>query len=357
MRNKHGANLFELSRTYNFNIEEIEDFSSNINPFGSSEIALADLKEHLYLVQTYPDPEYKDLKEQISKYSKTQKDHIIIGSGTTALLSDYIALLKPERSLLLSPCYSEYEYELNRYPGTIHYYNLRKEKDFEIDTDELIHLIKKHTIELFILCNPNNPTGSILELRQIERILQETDCNIMIDETYIEFTDKKRYSATPLASSNPKLFVVRSTSKFFATPGIRLGYGVLSNEEHKNAIVNQSKLWGVNIFADQLGQTMFGDLAYQKQCYHFVDEQRAVLIEELKQLEQIKVYPSYGNFILCEILDKEKTAADLREYLLPQKMIIRDCSNFKNLDAQFFRFCILSEEANQKLMNGVRDFF
>lgn len=355
-KDSHGANLFELARKYKFDVKEIRDFSSNINPLGNSEKAINYLKENLNLFTTYPDPEYFDLKNSISTYTKIDEENIILGSGTTDLICNYIRLINPKKALLLSPCYSEYENELKKINAQIFYYNLKEERNFKADLKEIIKIIKDEKIELFAFANPNNPTGSIFTKEEIEDLLKNESCNFLIDETYVEFTDIKRYTSLELIKKYKNFLAVRSTSKFFASPGIRLGYGISGNEEVLESFSKKLILWGVNIAAEIMGKVMFLDRDYEERVYKHISKERKYMISHLKEIKDLKVYESQGNFILVKILNG-KSAKDLREYLLKEKMVIRDCASFKNLDESFFRFCLLKTEDNRNLLRGIEEFF
>ena len=351
---QHGANLFDLQKKYGFKLEEIMDFSSNINPFGPDPESLQVLVDHIDMAKVYPDPAYVDLRQSISAYTGCDPDHIVLGAGTTDLLASYIGLVHPEKALLNSPCYSEYERELDKIGAQVFHYNLDKTRDFVFDVEEIIDLIQKNSIDLYVLTNPNNPTGSVLKVGDVEKILDQTEAHLLIDETYIEFTDKEKYTSTYLASQKDRLFVVRSTSKFFASPGIRLGYGILSEKEYLDKLTNELTLWGVNIYADLMGTHMFQNKAYQDQVYAHTEGERRRMMDRLSKLKSIKVYPSFGNFILVELLE-DMDAKTLRDQLLPRKLVIRDCASFPNLSPFFFRFCILSKEENDLLLDGLED--
>lgn len=353
----HGANLFEIQRVYGFSIDEIMDFSSNVNPLGPSPLALEAVQENVDQASVYPDPAYVDLRAEISAYAHAQPDNLLLGSGTTDLIKNYIHYISPKKALINSPCYSEYERELDMVGAQVHDYKLDYYRNFTVDVDYLIGYINKNNIDLYVITNPNNPTGTILSRIDIERILRETQASLLIDETYIEFTDKAVYSAIPLASKHQNILVVRSTSKFFSTPGIRLGYGVTSDPACLEALEGKSILWGINIFAEIMGRVMFSDEDYKAKTYNLIAKEKEKMIAGLEALEEVKVFPSYANFVLCKITQEGTTAQDLREALLPKKMVIRDCSSFTNLDERFFRFCILDPEANHLLLEGIYDFF
>lgn len=355
MKDKHGANIFEISREYGFDETQISDFSSNINPIGPSVSSIEYLKDNLNLVTTYPDPEYVSLKESISSYSGANMENIVLGAGTTEMFKQYISLISPKKALVFSPCYSEYENELKNINAEIFYEDLLEKNKYAVSLDSIIEKIKSLNIDMLIFANPNNPTGTILRRDEISAIL-ETGIHLLVDETYVEFTDKSKFSAVKLTSQYPNLFVARGVSKFFATPGIRLGYGITSDEKLLTTLKENSMLWNVNIFADTLGQKMFQDSKYQSEVFAFMNSQRDYFFKELSEIKNIKCFPSYGNFILCKILNGS-TAAELREHLMKKAIVIRDCSNFKNLDEKNFRFCILSEEENKRLISELKEYF
>lgn len=358
MSNKHGANLFELSRVYGFEMSDIKDYSSNINPFGVSKEAIKALEENLDKASVYPDPEYKELKDSISRYTGCSGENVLLASGVSGFIKSLVKIFKPKVSLIYAPAYSEYERELSNNGSKIIKYNLTKEKDFEVDIKQLIHKINENEIDFVFLCNPNNPTGTILGSGDVEHILKNTKCILVIDETYIEFSNVKKFSSIHLTEKYEKLIVMRSTSKYFASPGIRLGYAISSNDFlHKIYSKKEELIWDINIYAQIMGIVMFGDSKYQNEVYKFIENQRNYIYDELKKIKSLKTYKSYGNFILIEIIDKSLTSRELYDKLLQDAMIIRNCENFENLDEFFFRICILSEEDNRKIIGKLKNIF
>lgn len=308
MNVKHGANLFDLAGNLNINKDDILDFSSNINPFGSSKKAKNAVIKNIDFVSIYPDPEYKKLKSSISQYCNCNQDNIILGSGATELISKYISVIKPKKALLLAPSYSEYEHELSKVSCSLDKYFSKKENSFKYNCNELTSYINKNSYDLVVICNPNNPTGFAFTKDQIRYMTENTSALFMIDETYIEFTDKKIYSCSSLINECPNLFVIRGTSKFFSTPGIRLGYGLISHEEIKKSLSDSIDLWNINIIASIMGEIMFTDVDYINETSMKIEAEREFLYSSLKELDDLKVYNTYGNFILCEIKSKKITA-------------------------------------------------
>lgn len=357
MKVNHGANLYDLSSQYGFSKEDIMDFSSNINPFGSSKLAKEYIVNNIDKVSVYPDPEYLELKTSISNYCNCSIDNILLGSGATELISSFIKTINPKKALILSPAYSEYEKELSKIKCNITKYFSKKEYNFTINIDNLIEIINKNNYELIIICNPNNPTGFTFSKNEIEKILNNTNSFVMVDETYIEFTNTSIYSSTSLVDKYDNLFVIRGTSKFFSTPGIRLGYGLISNYKVMYEMNSNLDLWNINIFASMMGEVMFNDNKFIENTYSLMTKERDYLVNELSKFTDLKIYDSQGNFILCEIKSKSITAKEVREKLIHKRIIIRDCVSFDGLDEYFFRVCILKPEENKLLIDNLINIF
>ena len=354
----HGANLFSLSKKLNCSIEDFKDFSSNINPFAPSKKAIQKLRDSVEKISIYPDPQYKDLKYAIKEYCHCNYEDILLGCGASSFISGYIKILSPKNALILSPAYDEYRNELLGVNSNIFYYELKAESNFEIDIDAFIKNIKSNSIDTVIICNPNNPTGTVISKDDIEQILKNTTANIVIDETYVEFTDMNKYSAVDITKKYDKLFIIRSTSKFFACPGMRLGYSITSNKTVKEELIrNLNILWDINIFADIVGKEMFLDYDFHKSSFEKIRNQRKYLFESLNNIKNLKAYNSYGNFILVQILDETKNSKLLYDYMLEKMQIIRNCSSFESLSDKYFRVCILEEDDNRKLIYNISNFF
>lgn len=356
MIDNHGANIYEISRKSKINPKDILDFSSNINPFGPSAKALEHLSKNLDAITTYPDSSYHNLKEAISSYTNCNQEDIVLGCGTTELLREGIDIIHPKRALLLAPCYSEYEHELVKIGCAIYYFPLTLQENFRIDIPRLIHTICEKDIDLLIFANPNNPTGSILTKDQIGEILHRTNCFLIVDETYVEFTHMNTYSSISLTKTQDRLLVTRGTSKFFGTPGIRLGYAVTSSQKVLHSFAQKELLWQINIFADLLGPVMFCDQSYIHRVFTFITSRREKMIQSIRAIPHLHPVESQGNFVLVHI-ENEHTAPALRSELLKDNIVIRDCSNFKGLNEKYFRFCVLDDEANETLLHKLKEIF
>lgn len=357
INNQHGGNLDFISKAYKISKKDIIDFSGNINPLGVPESIKNAIIANIDIISKYPDIKYSKLKKSISDYIGVPKDNIITGNGSTELISLFIKIIKPKKGLIISPAYSEYEKEIKLSGGKSILFPLNEKEGFKLNLLELFDALN-NDIKLLVLCNPNNPTGSALNIHEIKKILEY--CNsknifVMVDETYVEFTDiNKEISSINLIEKYKNLFIIRGTSKFFASPGLRLGYAVCSNDEIIEKINKNKDPWSVNIFAETAGEIMFNDIEFINKTKILIKNERTKIMNELKAWKNIKLYETQANFILIKILNKAITAPQIFEYLIKYNIVIRDASDFEFLGSSFLRFCILSPEDNELLISKLK---
>lgn len=351
----HGSDLEKIEQIYGIKKEEIVSFSANVNPLGISSHLRSSLSAQLDAITTYPDREYKALRACIAEYADTQLENIIVGNGTTELISLFIQTYRPKKAMILGPTYSEYEREITLGGGTTLYYPLKEEQNFQMNVDDFCsHL--HDGLDLIVLCNPNNPTSTAINVHQMRQILDaclQYGIFVMVDETYVEFTDMADHiSSIPLTNYYTNLIILRGTSKFFASPGLRLGYAVTGNTDLIKRINTRQNPWSINSLAEIAGRLMFQDQEYVKQTQDLIHHERSRLYHLLSGWDSVKVYHPMGNFILVRILKKGVDAETLFDHCIRQKMMIRNCSTFPFLDNSYVRFCIMSPKENDRLMKA-----
>lgn len=353
----HGSDLEKIEEYYHIPKEEIVSFGANVNPLGLSYAVKEKLAANLDIISTYPDRNYKDLKCAISNYTGASPDHIVVGNGSTELISLLISQRKPVHALLLGPTYSEYARELSLIGGTMGYYNLQEENGFCLNIKDFLHSITEDT-DLVIICNPNNPTSSALTVEDLEEIIYECEKRnifVMIDETYVEFAPSmSNITAIPLVNRYDNFMVIRGVSKFFAAPGLRFGYGITSNHAFLTSLLEHQNPWSLNSIGAYAGELMLNDKDYIQKTRDLICSERDRMIHSLSKLNGAKVYDAYANFILVKILKENVTSFDVFEACIKEKMMIRDCSSFESLDGEYIRFCIMSPQDNTKLLNYLK---
>ena len=350
----HGSDLEKIEAVYGIKKEDITSFSANVNPLGVSPLLRSTLASHIDAITSYPDREYTSLRECIAAYTGTDASQVIVGNGSTELISLFIQIEHPKKAMILGPTYSEYEREISLGGGTTLYYPLREKDDFVLDVDDFTaHL--NESIDLLVLCNPNNPTSSCInrmDMRRILDICKQYDIFVMVDETYVEFADNMaEITAVPLTHYYNNIIILRGTSKFFAAPGLRLGYAISGNQDLIKSINTRKNPWTINSLAVIAGELMFTDEEYIQQTKSLISSERARIYEIFKNHPDFKPYKPSGNFMLLKILRKDITSADLFDKAIRKNMMIRDCSTFPFLDNKYIRFCFMMPEMNDKLID------
>ena len=217
------------------------------------------------------------------------------------------------------------------------------------------------TIDLLIICNPNNPTSSAIsvsDLKAIVQTCQKLNIFVMIDETYIEFVSLiPAFSAVCLVPDYDNLMVLRGVSKFFAAPGLRLGYGMTSNVHFRNILKGHQNPWSLNSVGAFAGELFLQDTDYIQKTRQLIETERTRIYETLQTIPELKAFKPSANFVLVQILKEGVTSFDVFDNLIRQKLMIRDCSSFEQLDGEFIRFCIMSPEENTRLLYALKTFF
>ncbi len=354
----HGSDLEKIELIYGIKKENITSFAANVNPLGISPKLRSTLADKIDAITGYPDREYTSLRKCIATYVHTDMERIIVGNGSTELISLFIQIISPKKAFIIAPTYSEYERELSLVGGKSYYYRLEESSDFKLDVEKLNQELSDE-YDLLIICNPNNPTSSAITVSDMEKILKIcTQKNILclVDETYVEFTeDVSQITSIPLAAQYENIIILRGISKFFAAPGLRLGYAICGNSTLITEVNKRKNPWTINTLAAIAGEIMFTDEDYINQTRILIKEERNRVCQMLLSCKNIKVYPPTANFVLIKILKDGITSADLFDAAIRKGLMIRDCSTFPYLDQKFIRFCFMSPEKNTELMELLAD--
>lgn len=349
----HGGDLDAISAQYGIPREKIIDFAGNVNPLGFPARAAQALREHIDLVTTYPDREYTALRQAIAQYTGADPAHILVDNGSTELISAFIHRSCRGKAIIIGPAYSEYEREVTLAGGDFSYFQLREEENFALNHARLIENITPE-VGLLILCNPNNPTGTAVFRHQLEEVLRHcraTGTAVMVDETYMEFSRQSAdMCAIPLTRRYDNLFVIRGIAKFFAAPGLRLGYAVCGNAQMLADIRNYQRPWSVNILASYAGEQLFSDTAFIRGTQQLIFEERSRIYQEISTWKHCRIYPSASNFLLIKLLDCKNDAHAIFEHLIRLGMLVRDAASFTFLDESYLRFCIRLPQQNDALL-------
>lgn len=318
------------------------DFSSNINPLGTPESVIDAAAESLKRIANYPDIAYTELKQALAAYEHQPESFIICGNGAAELIFSLVLALRPSRAVVPAPTFAEYRQALKAAGCEVITCPM---EDLRLG-ENLFSFLTKDT-DLLFLCNPNNPTGFLMEPDLLNRIVnhcRKQNIFLVVDECFLDFVEEgERFSLKPLIRENHGLFLLKAFTKRYAMAGIRLGYGICSNENLLQEMGSVTQPWNVSIPAQAAGVAALKEKDYVEKAKKIVREERAFLKEEMRRLG-LTVYDSLANYIFFQ------GPEDLYERCLKEGILIRDCGNYPGLDKGYFRTAVKMHPENLQLI-------
>ncbi len=339
----HGGNIHGLARDLGLDISSLLDFSANINPMGPPEWLRPLISREVASLVHYPDPYASLLVAAIADRYQVPAESVLVANGTTELLYQLPQLLGCSRALIPSPSYIDYAKVMELAGMNIQPLLLQAERGFALDPQELAAHLSGG--EVVVIGSPNNPTGALVEPDQIIALAQAHSATLfLVDEAFLDFVGGGRSVA--FAADN--ILSLHSLTKFYAIPGLRLGFGIFPLPVAR-LLRERLPPWTVNSLAQSVGVRALADLEYGTQSRALCTELRIALQKELKQIPALQVFDSAANYLLLRLVDGSD-AAILAAKLLERKIMIRTCANFVGLDASYFRVAVRTEAENRLLL-------
>lgn len=355
MKRDHGGNVSEISRRYGIDEDKIIDFSANINPLGYPPGLKEAIIKNFDAVLNYPDIDSFELVSGLSEYHGIGQDHILAGNGSTEFIYWIPIVFKPEKALIITPAFSEYEKGLRVVGAKVSYFQTDEKEDFFVDITRLCSCLKKG-FDIVYLCNPANPTGVLMpkeDLRSIIAYAQEAGTLFVIDEAFIDFTEEQSVKREILRFSN--LIVLRSMTKFFAIPGLRIGY-VIASKPYIAKIRETRPPWTVNPLGQRAAACAFSDRGYIRDTRQYVTDEREFLMAAINDIPCLKAYKSAANFLLVFMDNRiSLNSKELRDILIKNGILIRDCSTFQDMGDRYFRVAVNKHEQNMILIEKLKE--
>ncbi len=351
----HGADIYTAAERTGIGKDDILDFSSNINPLGIPHSVKNAAIKSIVHSNRYPDINSRELKKSISAAENVSEDWIFPSNGAAEAIFRIAFFLRPSKGLVTAPTFSEYENALKASGTNVDYYFLKEEYDFKMQ-DDIFNKIKD-SVDIIFLCNPNNPTGQLIERATTEKIVhvcREKGIHVVIDECFLDFSEHKQmYSMTDFLHKYDNLIILKAFTKIYAIPGMRLGYCMSSNERVIEGLNLCGPPWNVSSIAQAAGTAALSEVGYIEKTVEYVSAQRKYLFDELNAIG-VKTYSSNANYILFRIADTLRDI-DLKEELLKRGILIRSCSNYKGLDLSYYRIAVKTYEENRLLIMALRE--
>lgn len=368
MEYQHGGNIYT---------QEVEmDYSANINPLGLPEGVRRALRQCLEteVCSLYPDSRCESLRKALGRHHGVPAQWVICANGAADLIFGLVYAIRPKRGLVTAPTFTEYEQALDVTGCRTDHLYLKEENGFRFDIKQLeAQLLRAgeegRPYDIVFLCNPNNPTGIPISSELVlsaAAACAGTGALLAVDECFCDFLDAPgRYCVVKELGNFKNIFVLKAFTKLYAMAGLRLGYGLCSDQRLMERLLKVRQPWSVSGLAQKAGEAALGEQEYVIRAKKIIGTEREWLRRELLELG-FTVYGSQANYLFFKAdlgekgcLPEEGTGKGdqkgwLYHGLLERRVLIRSCGNYPGLDASFYRICVKTREENERFMEHMK---
>lgn len=352
---EHGGNIKRLAKAAGYSVVDCLDFSANINPLGLPAKLWSSLLSSLDQVVAYPDVTYAESHQILADYHACQPHQVLLANGAVELFYDLARFFQAKQVLTLSPTFMEYEKAFTQEGAVVYHHPLLAPTYTWCLADLLPSLAPLTAGDVVVICNPNNPTGSLVDnqvLRQLADLLAERDIYLIVDEAFTDFLpDEENYSMIPYLKAYPNLVVVRSLTKFYALAGLRLGYALSAHPTCLCSLAERRPPWSVNCFAEAALPVILEDQAYQEKTRQWLAIEQDFFYQELLKLPDLLPLKPTANYIFLTY----QGPLDLQQALWSRGILIRSCANYHQLGQAHYRLAIRKREDNQRLLQALKE--
>ncbi|WP_406657269.1 aminotransferase class I/II-fold pyridoxal phosphate-dependent enzyme [Methanolobus sp. ZRKC2] len=358
----HGGLIRKSSQEYDIPESEMLDASASLNPFGTpfehpyTGLKIESLLEKgLDKMEQYPDNRYLEFKKAAAKFTGmgVKPENIIPGNGSTEIIRLVAECIIEEGDTVLipQPTFSEYEIQCKVLGAKIKY--IHQEELSSLDGEIL------EEAKILFVCNPNSPTGKLLTREEVIDIAERCARNktlLFLDEAFIELADPSK-SIADMAEGNEFLFIQRSLTKSFAIPGIRMGFGIAS-EDFAKVLDNARLSWNLGCVADTIATTLLdmeggANSKFLRESREFIETERNFLMEKLTR-RGFKPFESSVNYIFVDISEFSMNSTELAQRMAAHGVLIRDCNSFQEIGNQYIRIAVRTREENERIASTIK---
>ncbi|MEG3990910.1 threonine-phosphate decarboxylase CobD [Microcoleus sp. S28C3] len=372
IRPVHGGNLAWAAALAGCPPSAILDFSASISPLGPPESALDAIQAHLSSLTAYPDPDYGELRTALGEALNVDPDWILPGNGSAELLT-WAAwdLSKLEATYLVTPAFGDYWRALSAFGAKVikcplDLQLLDAEPVRRLETDDLsvsnrslvspsFHLPVPLALDAdrgLLLNNPHNPTGLLFDREAILPYVKQLGM-VVVDEAFMDFLPpSEQETLIDAVEEFPNLVILRSLTKFYSLPGLRLGCAI-AHPDILGRWQLQRDPWPVNALAAAAAAAVVRDTVFERQTWDWLPVARRELFEGLANLPGLQPFAGAANFLLVE---SSMSVSLIQKSLLERhQILIRDCLSFPELGDRFFRVAVRSRAENLRLIAGLAE--
>jgi L-threonine-O-3-phosphate decarboxylase len=355
-RPPHGGNLVWAASVAGCSPSALIDFSASINPLGPPASAIAAIQSHLATLTSYPDPDYRSLRSALSQFHQIPTNWILPGNGAAELLTWACRdLAACECACLITPAFGDYQRALRAFDARVLPYPLEPLTTKQTEPHWRLHPAVAHPHNSswgLLVNNPHNPTGTLFPRDEILSWLDRYSL-VVVDEAFMDFLPPaQQQSLIDQVQHHPNLVIVRSLTKFYSLPGLRLGYAI-AHPDRLQRWQQWRDPWSVNTLAAAAAEVVLQDTAFQQQTWQWLHWAKPKLFAALATLPGLFPHPGAANFLLVQ---SDRSVVELQTRLLQHhRILIRDCLSFPELGDRYFRIAIRSESENERLLQGLEE--
>jgi threonine-phosphate decarboxylase len=338
---EHGGQPAAMKKLFRMEKEmDVLDFSANLNPLGPPAWLKDSLVEQLTALPSYPDPHYAKSSSYLARYEGIEEEELLLTNGGAEAVFLAAKYFEGKKAAIIHPAFSEYERACRHYHLDVTEILLSPDNDFRLPMNSLIGMLPD--IDVLFLCRPNNPTGTAVPKAEIKMLLEEglkNDTYLIVDEAFVDFVPSQ--SLTPMLKKHPNLLLLRSLTKMYTIPGLRLGY-MMGNRDVIKVVKEEQIPWSVNGLADAAVPGLLEDKEYVAGTLEWLGEQSGVLRSFFMQ-HDFYMSPTCANFYLLQDKRNPERTESLFAFLFEHGILARHTHNFKGLDGEFLRLAVRSE--------------
>lgn len=354
-QDKHGGDVYAAAREKRSRFNRLVDFSASINPLGPSlRVRHAILSAWSALVH-YPDPDHVSLREAIGRKFSLAPDWVRIGNGSCELIHLLPRALSLRKVMIMGATFSEYSRAVWLAGGKVLNVLAKRSDGYRPPLREALKSLQGDgpMIDALFLCNPNSPTGQVIfqeDLVELVQVAERKRTWLIVDEAFVDYCEAQ--SVLPRLTSHPYLLVIRSFTKFYGLPGLRVGY-LVGNPKVLAHLQTLQSPWAVNALAQVAALSAIQDQSHASRSLAFMNVERKNLEMSLAQLKGVVVFPSAANFLLVE-LPPRQSASELCLALRQEGLLVRDCSLVPGLNDRTIRIAVRTPAQNRCLISALR---